>query len=540
MYSLLLQLFALNTSTVRLLRHGCLFLSLILALAAFPPTARAVTPAPDGGYPNGNTAEGDGALFSLTSGPYNTAIGFQALFLNSGGDRNTASGVGALHENTTGFSNTATGVNALWHNTTIGSFAGQRNTATGDSALFNNTTGSANAAYGFNALFSNQTGGGNTAVGSNALEKNVANGNTATGAGALQANTSGDGNTANGYIALSSNTTGINNTATGRDALRNNQTGNNNTAIGYFALTQNSPTTPPTPPLSGNGNTAIGANALTFNINGSENTAVGDGALASIRSGVSNTAIGAFALSKSNTPYGENTAVGGSALGKNVGGVDNTAIGYNALGNIAGSLGGTNGDNNIAIGASAGINLTMASDNNIDIGNVGVAGEVGKIRIGTAGRQTSAFIAGIYNVSEGGTIKPVYINSSGRLGTQPPASSRRFKTDIKPMAKGSEALLALKPVTFQYKGDEERTPQFGLIAEDVAKVNPDLVLRDDNGEIYTVRYEAVNAMLLNEFLKEHRKVQDLEKQIAALTATIQKVSDQIALGKPARQLVVNP
>ena len=195
----------------------------------------------------------------------------------------------------------------------------------------------------------------------------------------------------------------------------------------------------------------------------------------------------------------------------------------------------------------------MASDNNIDIGNVGVAGEVGKIRIGTAGRQTSAFIAGIYNVSEGGTIKPVYINSSGRLGTQPPASSRRFKTAIKPMDKSSEALLALKPVTFHYKNDGENTAQFGLIAEEVANVNPDLVVRDDNGEIYTVRYEAVNAMLLNEFLKEHqraleehRKVEEqgasiaqLKKQIEALTATVQKVSDQLEPNKAAQQVVAS-
>ena len=108
-------------------------------------------------------------------------------------------------------------------------------------------------------------------------------------------------------------------------------------------------------------------------------------------------------------------------------------------------------------------------------------------------------------MSEGGTIKPVYINSTGRLGTQPPASARRFKTKIKPMDKSSEALLALKPVTFHYKNDEQGTAQFGLIAEEVAKVSPELVMRDDNGEIYTVRYEAVNAMLLNEFLKEHRK-----------------------------------
>jgi len=153
------------------------------------------------------------------------------------------------------------------------------------------------------------------------------------------------------------------------------------------------------------------------------------------------------------------------------------------------------------------------------------------------------------------------VASTATVSTQPPASSRRFKEAIKPMDKSSEALLGLKPVTFHYKSDAQNTPQFGLIAQEVAKVNPDLVVHDDNGEIYTVRYEAVNAMLLNEFLKEHKKVQEQaatttklestvakqseliaqqQKQIEALTATVQKVSDQIALSKPAPQLVTNP
>jgi hypothetical protein len=217
------------------------------------------------------------------------------------------------------------------------------------------------------------------------------------------------------------------------------------------------------------------------------------------------------------------------------------------------------GSNNIAVGSQAGSNLTNGS-NNIDIGNVGVAGDSGKIRIGKAGTHTATLIAGIYNVNEGGTIKPVYINSNGRLGTQPPASARKFKEEIKAMEKSSEGILKLKPVTFRYKSDEERTPQFGLIAEEVAKVNPDLVMRDEHGEVYTVRYDAVNAMLLNEFLKEHQKVQGLEatiaqlksragkqeaasaqqqKQIEALTAGLQKVSAQLEVNRPAPQVTQN-
>src|SRR5262249_19357696 len=193
-------------------------------------------------------------------------------------------------------------------------------------------------------------------------------------------------------------------------------------------------------------------------------------------------------------------------------GTNNTANGANALLHNTGS-------NNIAVGNSAGISLTTGS-NNIDIGNAGAAGESAKIRIGKQGTQTAALIAGIYNVNEGGTIKPVYINSNGQLGTQPPASSQRFKEAIRPMDNSSEAILGLNPVTFHYKGDREGTPQFGLIAEEVAKANPDLVMRDENGQIYTVRYDAVNAMLLNEFLKEHRTVQEQQREIESLKAEL--------------------
>src|SRR5205814_4738632 len=297
----------------------------------------------------------------------------------------------------------------------------------------------------------------------------------------------------------SSTTRGEDNTATGVNALSNNTIGTSTTAIGFQAAVSN---------VSGNNNTATGNGALTSNTIGTNNTATGFNAL--FRNiGSSNTAIG-FQAAVNNASGNNNTATGNGALTSNTIGTNNTATGFNALFR-------NNGSTNIAVGALAGQNLTTGS-NNIDIGHAGVAGESAKIRIGTQGTQNGIFIAGIYNVSEGGMIKPVYINSTGRLGTQPPASSRRFKTNVKPMDKSSEALLALKPVTFHYKNDEQSTAQFGLIAEEVAKVNPELVMRDDNGEIYTVRYEAVNAMLLNEFLKEHRKVEQMEKQIDALTA----------------------
>jgi hypothetical protein len=195
------------------------------------------------------------------------------------------------------------------------------------------------------------------------------------------------------------------------------------------------------------------------------------------------------------------------------------------------------------LGSGAGSNLTAGS-NNIDIGNAGVAGEGRTIRIGTQGTQTKTFVAGIFGTGVSGSA--VKVNSSGQLGVAP--SSARFKETIKPMDKASEAILALKPVTFRYKKEIEadQTPQFGLVAEDVEKVNPDLVVLDAEGKVYTVRYEAVNAMLLNEFLKEHQKVQRLEAALATMgerlkeqDAKIQRVNDEVELSKPAPQTVLN-
>jgi Chaperone of endosialidase len=308
-------------------------------------------------------------------------------------------------------------------------------------------------------------------------------------------------NTANGAIALFSNLTGSENTANGVAALSNNATGSRNTANGVRALSRNS---------TGFNNTANGVDALLTNDDGRQNTATGANAL------------------RSNTTGSFNTAEGVRAL------FNNTA-----------------GDNNIALGNSAGFNLTTGS-NNIDIGAFGATGDANTIRIGRLAMQNRTFIAGIRGVTTGiANAVPVLIDTAGQLGTI--SSSRRFKKEIKAMDKTSEAILALKPVTFHYKSDHTGTPQFGLIAEEVAQVNPNLVVRDNNGEIYTVRYEAVNAMLLNEFLKqqkaaleEHRKVEKLEATVAGLVATvkeqasqIQKVSAQLELSKTEPQTVLN-
>jgi len=312
-----------------------------------------------------------------------------------------------------------------------------------------------------------------------------------------------------------------NNTFLGDDALINDiPPGVDNTAIGAFALSANT---------TGGDNTANGSGALFSNTIGIANTGVGKGALGGNTTGISNTATGAFSLS-SNTIGIRNTANGGEALDSNTTGNFNTVIGNRALNRN------TTGSDNIALGYKAGIHLTTG-DSNIDIGNVGVAGESNTIRIGTTGTQTNAYVAGI----SGATIPtgvPVIIDTTGHLGTT--TSSARFKEEIKPMDKTSEAILSLKPVTFRYKHelDPEGIAQFGLVAEDVEKVNPDLVARDEQGKPYTVRYEAVNAMLLNEFLKEHETIQELKKQVAELTAGLQKVSAQLQLSKSAPQTVV--
>jgi hypothetical protein len=204
----------------------------------------------------------------------------------------------------------------------------------------------------------------------------------------------------------------------------------------------------------------------------------------------------------------------------------------------------TTGSGNIALGSTAGLNLTTGNFN-IDIGNQGVAGESGTIRIGQQAFQTATYIGGISGVTVPSGVT-VIVGSDGHLGTM--VSSARFKDEIKAMDKVSEAILALRPVTFRYKHqlDPEGIPQFGLVAEDVEKINPDLVARDAQGKPYTARYEAVNAMLLNEFIKEHKTVQEqqaaignLQKQIEALTAALQKVSAQIEVLKPAAQTVLN-
>jgi hypothetical protein len=460
------------------LRRALLLIPLVLACFGLGPlTVQAVSPPPDGGYGNQNTAEGTDALFSLTTGVWNVAVGFQAL-----------------HSDTTGTQNTATGYKALFLNTT-----GSKSTAYGSQALYNNDTGNNNVATGFNTLFSNTTGNNNTGNGFRTLNFN-----------------NGDDNTATGFNALYNNRTGVENTATGSQALLHNFDASNNTANGFQALFSNT---------TGSPNTAVGHQALASNITGIGNVAVGDQALA---------------VNDNPDTFGGSTALGSIALTVNTSGFQNTAVGRRALEFS------TDGSNNTAVGWRAGDNITTASGT-VCIGSFTTgANDNDTTYIRNVGTTIQPFAAGVVDLV---TVRL----SDNRLGRN--GSSQRYKEDIKPMDKASEALYQLKPVTYRYKKDIDpnQNLDYGLVAEDVAKVDPKLAIRDGNGKIESVRYMAIYNMMLNELIKEHRKVEELQTTVAqqqkgmeVLTAQfkeqalqIQKVSALLEVNKPTPKLVLS-
>lgn len=370
------------------------------------------------------------------------------------------------------------------------------NTCLGDGALAVNEN-TENTAIGFIALGANTLGSENTAVGAEALRLNTRGAfNTAVGKSALQENTTGIANTATGRWALERNSTGSFNTAFGYGSLQINDLGRQNTAIGILALQTN---------IDGSFNTATGAQAMLggprFFAIGDNNTATGAFALMSIADGHSNTATGLNAA-RQNTTGDYNTAIGAGALKNNETGIRNVALGYQA--GIR-----TRGSNNIVIGS----------------GTKGKAAENGVIRIGSGTFQRKAFIAGVRGVKTSlANATAVFIDGNGQLGTI--KSSRRFKEDIQPMGSVSERLFALKPVIFRYKDADdngEKPVEFGLIAEDVAKVFPELVIYEDNGAPETVSYHLLATLLLNEFQKQHVDAQtqasrmvELEKKVAEL------------------------
>ena len=331
--------------------------------------------------------------------------------------------------------------------------------------------------------------------------------NTAMGSNALlhvNLEESGCHNTASGQDTLYSDTSGSYNTATGFSSLFSNTTGNDNSAIGFESLYFNS---------NGSENTAAGYQSLYKNTTGSYNTASGTGALQGNTTGSNSTASGFDALYNNNGS--SNTAFGYQSLYANTSGTDNTASGMHALSGV------TTGSTNIGLGWHAGENLTTGN-NDVDIANVGEAGESGVIRLGTHGTQTKTYIAGIYGTSVSGSA--VMVNSSGQLGVV--VSSERFKTDIAPMGSDTAKLHALRPVEFHLKTDPHGALQYGLIAEEVAKVYPELVVRDETGQIDGVRYDEMAPMLLNE-------MQEQQKVLAAQSVTI-AAQEQRALSQDAK------
>jgi hypothetical protein len=422
--------------------------------------------------------------------------------------------------------------------------------------------------------------GGNVAVGPNALDS-VTTGinNTALGTGALTDDTTGAYNVAVGNSALGNNTTGFQNMAIGAEALLNNISGNFNMGIGFRALFMN----------TGSRNSGVGAAALRNNTTASDNTAIGSTAMRENTTGGPNTAIGSAAL-MANTISGANVAVGDAALTSYNGlnpGIDgfNTALGSIALTALTSGFENvavgrrafevlTTGNRNVAVGWRTGDNLTMGNNNTFIgdqagrregpmVDNVICLGTLGDTQPNGQVTSNRCYIGNIYGTALGGPFPslPVRVDQDGQLGTMD--SSRRFKKDIKPMDQVSEAILKLKPVTFHYKHRDlknDLTPQFGLIAEDVEQVDRDLVVYDKVGKPWSVRYEEVNVMLLNEFLKEHKKVEEQQASIADLKSTvasqqkemqvltaqlkeqaaqIQKVSAQLEASRPAPKVVAN-
>jgi hypothetical protein len=337
---------------------------------------------------------------------------------------------------------------------------------------------------------------------------------------ALKSNTTGTNNTAAGDSSLFKNTTGNNNSALGVVSLTNNTTGDENSAFGVSSLANNS---------SGSKNTATGYQSLYGNTTGNQNTAVGYNVLYTNTTGLNNTGIGVNTL-RANTTGNGNAAIGINALYNNTTGQQNLAFGRWAL------IYNTTGSSNIGLGNNAGGNLTTGS-NNIDIGSPGEAGEDATIRLGDSAVQTRTFIAGIRGVQNLASSLPVYIDPNGQLGIA--VSSEQYKEDITDMGGASQSILKLRPVTYRYKTPDtagEKPLEYGLIAEEVAKVYPDLVAYDAEGKIQSVQYQKLTPMLLNEvqrLVDENRKMKasteamanQLAKERAKTEGLAKKVSD---------------
>jgi hypothetical protein len=433
----------------------------VLACFALLPGAQAVSPAPDGCYPNFTTAEGCKALQNLVGGAGNTGFGWYSLFSDVEGSFNTGVGGGALVLNT-----------------------GDSNTAVGAAAGLLNTSGTLNTAVGTDAMVFNDTGDDNTGVGAFALENNVS---------------------------------GVTNAALGTFAAQNS-TASFNVAVGGFALRDNT---------GGARNTAVGAGAMEAADGGDDNTAIGDLAGNALGGGNKNICIGSgvvgVADENNNIRVGTNLPSGGIAV------VNNSPL-ANAV-----TIGPGTSTEGITI-------LTVLGFGTVSIGN----------GLQTTNGASTCLVGGIFNQTPTAGSHAVVVGPDNKLADAT-LSSRRFKKDIAPIDKLSEGVLALKPVTFHWKTDKTNEPEFGLIAEEVAKVNLDWITRNPQGEVTGVRYDTIPILLLNEFLKEHKKVEEQQANISQLksemqtmvaqlkeqAAQIQKVSAQLEVGKPAAKVVVN-
>lgn len=471
-----------------------------------------------------NIAVGPAALPNNLSAD-NVAVGNDAMAGNSTGFGNVALGNFSLRYGTAATANTALGHVALQSatgsgNTAVGYFAGTSvtsgadNVAVGLNALSANTTAPFNTAVGAGAMQSNTTGTNNVGIGRLALGSNVIGSeNTAVGVGALGSSTAG-GNTALGYLALQANTTGASNVAVGLGALQSNTTANANTAVGIEALGNNT---------TGTTNTAIGSQVLGAATTATSNTGVGSNALGDTTVGSFNVAVGNSALT-ANTTGATNTALGVGAMDSNIGGSSNTAVGYAALGESS------SGANNVAIGYQAGLGVVSGS-NNVFLGwavGSGSASESNTIRIGN-GSHTATYVTGISGATSSSGVA-VFVNASGRLGTL--TSSRRFKDDITALGDAfSSRVQALRPVSFVYKpgiDDGSQQVQYGLVAEEVAAVFPELAVRDVDGQIQTVRYQFLAPLLLAEVQRLERERTAAEADRARLEERVRRLEETLA------------
>jgi len=451
-------------------------------------------------------------------GGLNTAVGIQAMDSTTDGGGNAAIGFQALFNNTTGGGNTAAGDAALFSNKT-----GHDNTASGSGALYDNTTGFSNCGFGWSAGQSTASGSGNTAIGAGALRNDSGSNNVAIGYDAMDESGGGFSRGVSHIVAIgdsslmqdayeynSGSDSTIENTAIGSGSLRWTNSGAYNTGTGFQALHQN---------VSGYRNTANGVQVLWNNL-GSNNTAVGSNAMFTNTSGWSNVAMGINSLYK-NTTGSTNTAIGDSALYANTSGVSNTALGFLALSQN------TIGNNNVAVGDNSGP-ASSGLTNTISIGSGAQATVNGQVMLGNPG-VTSLYCAGAYFATTANAAN-LYVASNGQIMRS--TSSARYKTDIHDLDINTERLYDLRPVSYISKIDGK--PYFGLVAEDVARVLPELaeyarskdVIPGSTSDVMipdAVKYPMLSVLLLDELKKEHAKIASQEKIIADMERRLEAV-----------------